>query len=47
MQGSAVGVGIMGNIGKDLRAASFTSTAVLSRMGGKVPESAGIGPKKG
>lgn len=38
MQGSAIGVGIMGNIGKGLRAASFTSTAVLSRPGGKVPE---------
>ena len=33
MQGSAVGVGIMGNIGKGLRAASFTSTEGVAQTG--------------
>ena len=37
----------MGNIGKGLRAASFTSTAVLSRPGEKVPEMAGKGQIRG
>ena len=37
----------MGGLGKGLRAASFTSTEVLSRPGGKVPEMAGKGPNTG
>ena len=40
MQGSAHGVGIMGNIGKGLRAASFASTEGVARTG---RESAGEG----
>ena len=47
MQGSAVGVGIMGHIGKGLRAASFPSTEVLPRPGEKVPEMAGKGQIRG
>ena len=35
MQGSAVGVGIMGNIGKGLRAASFTSTEGVAGVEGR------------
>ena len=43
MQGSAIGVGIMGNIGKGLRAASFTSTEGVAQTG---RESAGNGRKR-
>ena len=43
MQGSAIGVGIMGNIGKGLRAASFTSTGGVAQTG---RESAGNGRER-
>ena len=43
MQGSALGVGIMGNIGKGLRAASFASTEGVAQTG---RERAGNGRKR-